>query len=263
MELLLTWISTIGISWIMVITTLLKLYKEIAKSGYKMCTSQNKSEYQDIDPQNISILTLFVPIINLIYSSKMTIHINQNMEDMIYQLKILGVIEPMNELEIEEFEKKPTGLNAMLAPAKAQLRIDNAAKIIITKEGNKNGKIYFEFEENLKDVRILKVTGVAKELTEEEQKERIKDFWDDFMKKIINNPNLFDNVYEVKESHIIIGSGESKDKKEIIEEALKEIKNEEEKTDTTDKILYIIETEEEINDIEKPKVKRRTRKKNN
>lgn len=79
-----------------------------------------------------------------------------------------GTIEEMTSLEKEEYNKRPTGLNAIIYSRKVEKRLNNA-KVILYKNDKGTGKIFFDYSSKSKKINILKATGILQDLSIEEQ----------------------------------------------------------------------------------------------
>lgn len=74
----------------------------------------------------------------------------------------------MTSLEKEEYNNKPTGLNAIIYSEKVEERFNNA-KVLLYKNDKGTGKIFFDYGSKSKKINILKATGILQDLSIEEQ----------------------------------------------------------------------------------------------
>lgn len=95
-------------------------------------------------------------------------------EQVFLELKVLGAVEEMSEIEKEEYLNNPTEFNAIMVPIKVKERLSSA---FTTKYNDfySDGEIKFEYID--KKINILQVTGPASRLTVQEQEEIIKKNW--------------------------------------------------------------------------------------
>ena len=172
-EFLILWVGTSAASLYIEIKTALRILKDVADVGYKI-DIKGLSEWQsDKDEQNGMIISMFIPIFNLMQAFQHTINYNDNRAFLIDQLKVMDALEEMSEAEKKEYLKNPTGLNVMTMLLKSEERLANASSVTIN-----NSKIYYEMgEELLNDITILKVTGPLASLTVEEQKKKVIEAW--------------------------------------------------------------------------------------
>jgi len=92
------------------------------------------------------------------------------------QLNVMDALEEMTEIEKQEYLKKPTGLNALLIQLRAEIRISRAASIKIETDTEKS-EIFYEMDDSLENITILKVNGDASRLTVDEQKKKVVEAW--------------------------------------------------------------------------------------
>lgn len=108
MELLLFWFSTVMISFAMFFIIVLRMLKYMADNGYKLYI---KNSY---DNSNNTLIYFYIPIFNIMYMLKMSIDFSKNNQFLLDELSVLGYLEEMTEYEKEEYNKKPTGFQALL-----------------------------------------------------------------------------------------------------------------------------------------------------
>lgn len=191
MEVLTLWIGSCILSISLETAIEIKLYKDVADAGYKInyskiAENKNQSEYIN---QKFSLLMLLMPIYNIIAVLNNLINYINNRDTILFQLNIMNVLEELSEEEKEEYSKNPSGLKAILYSVKANMestisenineekieeKIDltNAEHITVTVNNQKND-IYYEIIDNSQDIKILKVTGPAEDLSEFEQKKMV------------------------------------------------------------------------------------------
>lgn len=156
--------GTIVISVIITVLSVFKYAKYFADKGYKHIDDSNN----DNEGGLYLYLLLLIPFFNLIFSLVLfystffktpyffDIHIKE------------GTLEEMTNLEKEEYNKKPTGLNAIIFSEKVKERLNNA-KVLLYKNDKGTGKIFFDYNSKSKKLTILKSTGILSDLSVEEQ----------------------------------------------------------------------------------------------
>lgn len=88
------------------------------------------------------------------------------------QLSVTGVLEEMSDYEKKEYSKRPTGLNALIVPLKAESKLSKATKVTINGVFGES-VVYCEIGKTSHDINILSVSGPVSRLTVEEQKEKV------------------------------------------------------------------------------------------
>ena len=174
MPYLLVYAGTILVSKIMDIDLGLQVMKDVADAGYKINTEKLKS-FNGFLNENISqrrTLYTILPVVNVIFSFVARANYENRKDVMLNQMALLGIMEEMLPIEKELYNKRPTKFNAMKVSIDMEIRLKNA-KILETEDENESSKIYFEMENNLDDIVVLKAEGDASRLTVEEQKDKV------------------------------------------------------------------------------------------
>lgn len=171
MEFLGIWLGSCITSFGIEIATSFRMFKDVADAGYKIDIDRMDKIAKILDPDSSKreFLTMLLPVFNIMHSSFKAIDYNNAKSMLLDQLGVLDVLEEMSEIEKQEYQKKPTGLNAILVPLKSELRLAKSQLLIITRPNFKS-KIFYEIGEN-NDITILKVEGDALYLSLEDQKE--------------------------------------------------------------------------------------------
>ena len=221
MELLIIWILTIITSFGMKFIQELRIFKDIADLGYKVDLNElsevdkelNKSHHNML---NVAFLELLIPIYNMVSVLERTIQYSSNKAYFLEQLKFMDCIERMSRFEYGEYQKKSTGLNAVVIPIICEKRLKNA-KVLKIISNNDISLIYYEVGNNLDDITILKTTCLANFLTLDRQKEKVKEAWIDLSfstNKASNSKDSFLNqtLTNSKDIDIIINDALVKDK---------------------------------------------------
>lgn len=207
MEFLGIWLGSCITSFGIEIATSFRMFKDVADAGYKIDIDRMDKIAKILDPDSSKreFLTMLLPVFNIMHSSFKAIDYNNAKSMLLDQLGVLDVLEEMSEIEKQEYQKKPTGLNAILVPLKSELRLAKSQLLIITRPNFKS-KIFYEIGEN-NDITILKVEGDALYLSLEDQKEIV-----------------FNELNELKEEQVINQSEIVESLKEpILEETKQEI----------------------------------------
>lgn len=199
MDFLILWLGTTIASFYMEIVNELRMFKDAADEGYKIDTKKLDYIGKQLNPNatKITLFQLLIPIINIMSVFQRAITYNNIRPMVLDQLSAIDVLEKMTDIEKEEYQKKPTGLNALIVPIKADMRLSNAHSIKINSEIEKS-EIFFELGKNFSDITILKVTGAASRLTVEQQKQKVieslKTLAKSEIKEYNDNENLLNNL---------------------------------------------------------------------
>ena len=174
MKIVVLWISTVAASFCIELTNELRMFKDVADAGYKINIDRlsDLSKKLNPDASKITLLSMLIPIFNIIQVFERITKYN-NIRPMLFdQLSIIDALEEMSEIEKQEYQKRPTGLNAILVPFKLEARIAKSDSVKIEND-NKKSEIFYEIGDSLDDITILKVAGDASRLTEDEQKKKV------------------------------------------------------------------------------------------
>lgn len=174
MKIVVLWISTVAASFCIELTNELRMFKDVADAGYKINIDRlsDLSKKLNPDASKITLLSMLIPIFNIIHVFERITKYNNIRPMLLDQLSIIDALEEMSEIEKQEYLKKPTGLNAILVPFKLEVRIAKADSVKIEND-NEKSEIFYEIGDSLDDITILKVAGDAYRLTEAEQKKKV------------------------------------------------------------------------------------------
>lgn len=174
MKIVVLWISTVAASFCIELTNELRMFKDVADAGYKINIDRlsDLSKKLNPDASKITLLSMLIPIFNIIQVFDRMVKYNNIRPMLLDQLSIIDALEEMSEIEKQEYLKKPTGLNAILVPFKLEARIAKADSVKIEND-NEKSEIFYEIGDSLDDITILKVAGDASRLTEAEQKKKV------------------------------------------------------------------------------------------
>ena len=174
MKIVVLWISTVAASFCIELTNELRMFKDVADAGYKINIDRlsDLSKKLNPDASKITLLSMLIPIFNIIQVFERITKYNNTRPMLLDQLSIIDALEEMSKIEKQEYLKKPTGLNAILVPFKLEARIAKADSVKIEND-NEKSEIFYEIGDSLDDITILKVAGDASRLTEAEQKKKV------------------------------------------------------------------------------------------
>ena len=178
MELLVLWLGTSITSFCMEMANELRMFKNVADAGYKIDIRRLSDLSKKLNPNasKATLLSMLIPIFNIMQVFQRTVQYNNARPMILDQLNVMDALEEMSEIEKQEYQKKPTGLNAFLIPLKAEIRISKAASIKIDTDTEKS-EIFYEMDDSLENITILKVNGDASRLTVDEQKKKVIETW--------------------------------------------------------------------------------------
>lgn len=212
------WISTIILSAGFNISNDLKAIKDIYESGHKINMNNidkfdsidNPSEHNLNNNYNSNILTILIPIINMLEATRERLDYYKNKYDFLELLYTLGIIEEMTDLEKEIYFKHPSIFSAIFLETLVSLRI-NKSNVIEIRTDNEYGDIYYEYGENISEIKILKATGDMAKISTSAQIEKVKNAIygyveqcvDNFMQEIEYKNNVTDELKdEIKKEFI-------------------------------------------------------------
>jgi hypothetical protein len=220
MEYITLWLGTIVISICMDVANDMKIFKDLADAGYKFDLS-NLSEVKT----RIGVLPMLIPIYNILINFKNTMQYNNSRFMLLDELRIKDILVEMSDYEKQEYLKKPTGFNAMIVPIKAEEKLKCAPSIVI-EDNNGTSEIYFELGNSLDDINILKVNGAVVRMSNDEQKQLVKDscvsLYEDGIKKYGNDENFIDALDDVKDSVVILDDKEDIQDQNVINDDKRE-----------------------------------------
>ena len=152
------WLTTTVTSYILDLGLGVKLFKDLADQGYTIDFDKYKEVAKELN-MSTSHAIKFVPFINVLNEMKKAYEYSTMVKYlMVDQLRALGVLKELSDLEIAEYQKKPTGLNAIIVPIKMEIRLSKATKIVSNIEGYKY-ELYVEIDDKTNEMTVLKKTG--------------------------------------------------------------------------------------------------------
>lgn len=208
-QIIIVWMSTIIASKCMDNYRKIKIYKDLADRNYKFnyekLLDENNNPYNELNDNEYKtifdkLLGMYpkVPFLNLFQSIADAQNYITYIEEVIQIFKQKDIIEKMTEREIKEYAKNKTGKNAKKITEDTYMRILNANELYFE---DMDSNFIYEVNEELNDIIILKVTGKASYLTEEEQKNIVMDFWQEAVIGIMNSFGTLENFREYTEEN--------------------------------------------------------------
>ncbi len=178
MEILIIWIITVIASFCLEISNDFRMFKDVADAGYKIDSKRLSELGKQLNPNGSKIksLLMLIPMLNIMLVFQRAIQYNNIRPMVLDQLRVMDSLEEMSEIEKAEYQKNPTGLNALIVPLKSEIKLSKATLIKIN-NGNEHSVIYYEMGKTIEDITILKVIGSATRLTVEEQKKMVIEAW--------------------------------------------------------------------------------------
>lgn len=191
MELLLAWLGTIGVSLVLDTSFSLRLLKDLADQGYKVEFKKYKEVSNDLKKSTKGSMNYFVPIINILSQFQRLMDYNNYKPIIFDQLKVLGCIEPLTTEEELEYQKKPTGWNALITPLKREIAKSDAVTITYIDDNQETNSICYETYQDSKNnqegIRIIKVEGPVSKLPLEKQQKIAVEYTLKVYREINNN----------------------------------------------------------------------------
>lgn len=214
MEFFVLWLGTSAASFGMEIVNELRMFKDTADAGYKVDVKRLSELGKQLNPDapKVTLLSMLIPIFNVIQVFLRTIQYNNVRPMILDQLKVIDALEEMSEFEKIEYLKNPTGLNALIVPLKSEIRLLKATMIKI-KDGNEYSEIYYENGESLGDITILKVNGPASRLSIEEQKKKVIEAWKNIVQVGVKQYGDAETFIDNLKSNTCINLDDSKEDK--------------------------------------------------
>lgn len=192
MEFLIIWLSTVAVSFGMEIANELRMFKDVADAGYRVDVNRLSELGKQLNPNsvNITLLSLLMPVVNIMYVFQRAIQYNNVRPMILDQLNVIDVLKEMTELEKIEYLEKPTGLNAAFVTLKSEIPYLNpllyGSSIEINRD-DEHSKIYYKTDRKTGEIIILKAIGDASKLTVEEQKNKIEEAYKNLIRSGIES----------------------------------------------------------------------------
>ena len=149
------------------------MFKDVASAGYKIDIKKLSEITKKLNPnnQNNSLIRVLIPFYNLYKVLENRSKYVQQREFVLPELNVLDVLEEMTEYEKKEFQKKPTGFNAIVVMTKSSINNEietNEEKITLT--GFENDWLMYSMNEKTGKIDILKAEGKFSNFSLENQK---------------------------------------------------------------------------------------------
>lgn len=249
------WLGSIILSFGAELKYEFRMFKDIADAGYKVDFERITELKNYIDPNAAkrTVLSLFIPLYNLGVMTKKLAQYPSIQPRLIDSLSVLDACHEMDQYEQREYEKKPTGLNAVLVSALWGKRI-NQAVIFSFESENGISEIYYEQNEKTNEIVILKSTGPVSKLSYEEQLEKIREL------KLHLKDAVVEKAAEILQEH----GAEIKDEEDLQQELTRFFQNssKEDERKLLEELLQKLEEEQNFRQEQKdkPLTKKRKRK---
>lgn len=195
------WMSTILATKCMEKIKSNKIYKDLADYGYKfnlekLINEEQNEEIVEVAKKENTLKNILlnsyplIPFLNMYQIMQDTIDYNQKKEETFRALKNKDYIEDMTEREKREYAKNKTVKNFKKITRDTYNRIKNSNELYFDDDGS---TFYYDVTPDCNDIEVLKVTGPASRLSEEEQKNIVKEFWEECIFEIINTYGSLEN----------------------------------------------------------------------
>ena len=147
MELFIVWIGTVIVSFAMELTNELRMFKDAADNGYKIDIKRLSefSKQMNPDAAKTTLMSLLIPIMNIIGVMQRTLQYNNVRYMILDQLSVIDTLIPMTKEDKEKYKEKPSSMKALIITVKSQTE-DELTSINYTDGDEKRVK----FEEKLK-----------------------------------------------------------------------------------------------------------------
>ena len=222
------WLSTIIVSLSIELHIGIDFIKEIVKNGYKLKSNELQNLQNNLIPEekqkSILISTIFLPIYNIFLNLMMKKSYEENKEQMIRQYIDLKVAEPLNDVELKEYEKNKGTFNSLVIGSGVYSEYNNDnenLRYIKFEEEGKCIEIYYIFENGkVKDIKsygdksLLNIEKIADITAKNIVRESFDSIMDRLEKSIENKDDEFEKLNLSKEEKIKI----LKEYKEIVNE---------------------------------------------
>ena len=139
-------LQTIITSYVMNAYIELKQVQDLANAGYKI-NYQKLKYYNSQSPEEFFLSPLLIPGYNIILIMMLAMNYNEQFNFFVEDLKELDLLEEMNEIELKEYQKNPTLINANLLRYKMKKRLKKANLLTISLKGELSD-VYFEYTNN-------------------------------------------------------------------------------------------------------------------
>lgn len=182
MNFLILWILTIISSYGVAFYTSASTIKNIYDNGYKL-SKKNMNELSDnlTTPKQLFHLSMLIPFYNLFNVFKILTMFNLQKNQQLFKLKVLGLIEEMNDFEKQEYAKNPGIIGAI----NCDLRLERATKVSIKEELGES-VAYVEVNDK-EELDIIYATGPISRLSKEEQNAKVAKIFKEMIKELVDS----------------------------------------------------------------------------
>ncbi|HPZ24035.1 MAG TPA: hypothetical protein PLB45_02805 [Bacilli bacterium] len=154
MELLLIYIASILTSAFFQTINKFKIFKSLADKGYVLDFEQLKNNKEDLS-SSINYITV-IPIVNVLYEIYRMLDFHFNGNSYVDSLIENNYTKKMSAFELDEYNKKPTGINIILAMSKYSQML-KSSYYYKDEQGLANDSINFIYDEY--GLKIINRTG--------------------------------------------------------------------------------------------------------
>ncbi|MEG1142991.1 MAG: hypothetical protein RSD96_00145 [Bacilli bacterium] len=201
MGILLIWLGTVVASFGIQSSQVLLMFKDLADNGYKMDLNRFHEIAQQMNPEakRVSLLSFFIPVVNIMLATQKAVQYKQIRSSILDQFSVIDLLEDMSDEEIERYQKKQTGLNALFMSLKNVQDIQRDINTVIFIEDGEENSISYEVDDNGYLI-IVNVEGAISRLSVIEQKVKLKELLEEIS---INKENLInDSSTDLEEEDI-------------------------------------------------------------
>ena len=175
LDIILAYAASIGVSYVIETARELDMTKLFADHGYKLNNERIKelSKYQENNGMLPMKKALLIPLFgNVIYAVYTSLKYTVTKPYIIDAYNTMGALDKFSKVEEEEYAKKKNTVNAFLTPIKAQIRLNSATKMVFKDDNRGESELLYEIKDG--NINILQTTGPMAYDSEEEQKARIR-----------------------------------------------------------------------------------------
>ena len=230
LNIIIIWIITILISMGIDISNDLKIIKDSADRGYRynldviyiLFDKLKQSKFKSKSIENI------IPILN-IYRALERREEYEKFYPIIFNKAIeFDVLDVMSLIEIDEYKKNPTGLNAFLINTKLRLQLHNATLINIENPNNNlKGSMLFRIGDDLSKIKIIQFSKSLSHLSIDKMQNIVADLLiTASLNKICKDHNISLNLEEIIKKNTSFNDNHEltiQEKEEIYEKVKNEI----------------------------------------
>ncbi|MBQ3021116.1 MAG: hypothetical protein IJD92_02690 [Bacilli bacterium] len=172
MQFIIAWISSIIATYLMKITFMGNLLKDLADNGY-ILNIERLSNLNILNEKQITTTKFIdlIPIYNMLNTMKLMYEYKYNNQNILDTLDIYNLVIELNEEDKNTYKLKPTGFIALLLTIKNMTEKNTITTINFKEE---KSKIDFLYNEETDEIKIIKIKGPLKHKTNEELEEKIR-----------------------------------------------------------------------------------------